>query len=222
MCITCAATFDNQCGNSPRRSSWRVGEPALLIQAYHFAGVTTFHLGAFQTARDWLQRSLEAGGSHGDHHSAVYGINMAIFCHAYIGHCDWHLGYPDRALNSANQALLVACEVSHPFSVALALVYLAMLHQFRLEPEAALKAAAEARGLCQEYRFDYYGAWSALVRAWAIAEQGQTEEGCSAYDASAASSAQRPFFGIPSGLGGHHQVEPQQDHLARHGLALLQ
>ena len=58
-----------------------------------------------------------------------------------------------------------------------------MLHQFRREPEAALKTAEEARSLCQEYRFDYYGAWSALVRAWAIAELGRLEEGLTAYDA---------------------------------------
>jgi tetratricopeptide (TPR) repeat protein len=161
----------------------RIGEPALLVQAYHFAGVSTFHLGAFQTARDWLQRSLEAGGSHGRYHSEVYGINMGVFCHAYVGHCDWHLGYPDRALKSAEDALSVARQVSHPFSIALALAYLAMLHQFRREPEAAHKAADEARGLCEEYRFDYYAAWSALVRAWAIAEQGRTEEGGLAYDA---------------------------------------
>jgi predicted ATPase len=107
---------------------------------------------------------------------------MGVFCHAYIGHCDWHLGYPDRALKSAEDALLAARQVSHPFSIALALSYLAMLRQFRREPEAALKAAEEARGLCREYRFDYYAAWSALVRAWAIAEQGRTEEGGSAYD----------------------------------------
>jgi tetratricopeptide (TPR) repeat protein len=158
----------------------RIDEPALLMQAYHFAGVSTFHLGAFQTARDWLQRSLDAG-SRGDDHSEVYGINMGVFCHAYIGHCEWHLGYPDCALDSAEHALLVARQVSHPFSIALALAYLAMLHQFRREPEAALKVAEEARGLCQEYRFDYYGAWSALVRAWAIAEQGGIEEGAAAY-----------------------------------------
>ncbi|HEY7299429.1 MAG TPA: AAA family ATPase [Xanthobacteraceae bacterium] len=161
----------------------RIGEAALLVQAYHFAGVSTFHVAAFRTARDWLQRSLESGDSRDRSHSEVYGINMTVFCHAYIGHCDWHLGYPDRALNSAKHALLVARQVSHPFSIALALAYLAMLHQFRREPEAALKAAAEAHGLCQEYRFDYYDAWSALVRAWAIAEQGRTEEGGSAYDA---------------------------------------
>jgi len=160
----------------------RIGEPALLVQAYHFAGTATFHLGGFQTARDWFQQSLETGDSRGRYHSEVYGINMGVFCHAYIAHCDWHLGYPDRALKSAERALLVAREVSHPFSIALALAYLAMLHQFRREPEAALKAAEEARGLCEEYRFDYYGGWSALVRAWAIAEQGRTEEGASAYD----------------------------------------
>jgi class 3 adenylate cyclase/tetratricopeptide (TPR) repeat protein len=161
----------------------RIGEPALLVQAYHFAGVSTFHLGAFQTARDWLQRSLEAGDSRDRYHSEVYGINMGVFCHAYIAHCDWHLGYPDCALNSAEDALSVARQVSHPFSIALALAYLAMLHQFRREPEEALKVAEEARGLCREYRFDYYGAWNALVRAWAIAEQGRTEEGAAAYDA---------------------------------------
>jgi predicted ATPase len=76
----------------------RIGEPALLVQAYHFAGVSTFHLGAFQTAHDWLQQSLEAGNSRDRYHSELYGINMGVFCHAYVGHCDWHLGYSDRAL----------------------------------------------------------------------------------------------------------------------------
>lgn len=161
----------------------RIGAPAFLAEAYHFAGALTFHLGKFQAARDWHQQSLEAGANHRHFHSEVYGINMGAFSRVYIAHCDWHLGQPDRALQTAEDGLALARESARPFSIALALDYLAMLHQFRRDPEAALTIAEEARSLCREYRFDYYGAWSALVRAWAIAEQGPLQQGLAAYDA---------------------------------------
>jgi class 3 adenylate cyclase/tetratricopeptide (TPR) repeat protein len=161
----------------------RIGDPAMLVEAYHFAGAPRFHTGKFQAARDWHQQSLEAGDYRGRFHSEVYGINMGVFCRAYISHCDWHLGYPDRALQTAEEGLALAREVAHPFSIAIALDYLAMLHQFRREPEAALRIADEAHTLCKEYRFDYYAAWSALVRAWAIAEHGSLEDAFKAYDA---------------------------------------
>jgi predicted ATPase len=161
----------------------RSAEPALLAEADHFAGMIAFHLGQFQSARDWLEKSAQAGEHGGHHHSEVYGINMSVLCRAYMSHSDWHLGYPVRSLKIAEEGLALAREISHPISIALALNYLAMLHQFRREPESALKAAAESRDICTEYRFDYYGAWSSLVRAWAIAESGQLDEGLEAYDA---------------------------------------
>jgi class 3 adenylate cyclase/predicted ATPase len=161
----------------------RSGEPALLAEADHFAGMIAFHLGQFQSARDWLEKSAQAGEHRGHHHSEVYGINMSVLCRGYTSHCDWHLGYPVRSLKIAEEGLALAREISHPISIALALNYLAMLHQFRREPESALRAAAESRNICKEYGFDYYGAWSSLVRAWAIAESGQLDEGLEAYDA---------------------------------------
>jgi class 3 adenylate cyclase/predicted ATPase len=160
----------------------RVGDPAFLAEADHFAGGFSFHVGKFQTARELLLRSAQAGEHHGHYHSPVYGINMSVFCRAYASHCDWHLGYPVRGLRLAEQAVALARETSHPFSIALALDYLAMLHQFRRDPEAALKAATEAGEICAEHRFDYYGAWSGLVRAWAIAETGRLDEGIAAYE----------------------------------------
>ena len=161
----------------------RIGDPAVLVEAYCFAGTPTFHLGKFQSARDWIQQSMEIGDYRGRFHSEVYGVNLGVFARAYIAHCDWHLGYPDRALQTAEEALAIAREIAHPFSVAIALDYLGMLHQFRREPESALRIAEEARSLCLEYRFDYYGAWSELVRAWAIAEQAPLEKGLAVYDA---------------------------------------
>lgn len=163
--------------------AYRIGAPAFLAEAYHFAGAVTFNLGDLSLARVRLQKSMDVCDQRGRYHSEIYGINMDAFCRAYIAHCDWQLGYPDRALRTAEEGLALAREGARPFSIALALAYLAMLHQFRREPKAALTVAEEARGLCLEYRFDYYGAWSALVRAWAIAEQGPLEEGLAAYRA---------------------------------------
>ncbi|WP_456635656.1 hypothetical protein [Bradyrhizobium sp. USDA 10063] len=108
---------------------------------------------------------------------------MGVFCRAYMSHCDWHLGYPIRSLKIAEEGLAVAREISHPFSIALALNYMAMLYQFRREPDAALKAAAESRDICAEHGFDYYGAWASLVRAWSIAESGRLDEGLADFDA---------------------------------------
>jgi predicted ATPase len=161
----------------------RIGDPALLVEADHFAGVVSFHLGQFQFARVSLERSAKAGEYRGRYHSELYGINIGVFCRAYISHCDWHLGYPIRALKIAEEGLALAREISHPFSIVLALNYLAMLHQFGRDPDAALESATEARKICAEHGFDYYGAWSSLVRAWAIAESGQIDEGVTAYEA---------------------------------------
>ena len=161
----------------------RSADPELLAEADHFAGLISFHLGQFQSSRDRLEKLAEGGEYRGRYHSEVYGIDTRVLCHGYISHCDWHLGYPVRSLKIAEEGLALAREISHPFSIALALNYLAMLHQFRREADAALNAAVEARNICAEYRFDYYGAWSSLVRAWAIAESGQLDEGLAAYDA---------------------------------------
>ncbi len=160
----------------------RSANPELLAEADHFAGMISFHLGQFQSSRDRIERSWE-GAYRGRYHFEVYGLDVSVFCRGYISHCDWHLGYPVRSLKIAGEGLAAARGNSHPFSIALALNYLAMLHQFRREADAALRAASEARNICDEYRFDYYGAWSSVVRAWAIAESGKLDEGLAAYEA---------------------------------------
>ncbi|MDI3566847.1 adenylate/guanylate cyclase domain-containing protein [Bradyrhizobium sp. Arg816] len=161
----------------------RSGDPVREAEADHLAGVLSFHLGRFQFSRDRLERSAQAGEYRGRYYSEVYGIDMSVFCRAYMSHCDWHLGYPVRSLRVAEEGLAVAREISHPFSIALALNYLAMLHQFQREPNAALQAAVESREICAKYGFDYYGAWASLVRAWAIAESGRLDEGLADFDA---------------------------------------
>ena len=42
-------------------------------------------------------------------------------CLSYAAWTLWHLGYPDQALKRSQEALTLAQELSHPFSLAFAL-----------------------------------------------------------------------------------------------------
>ena len=52
----------------------------------------------------------------------------------------WLLGYPDQALQSSHEALTLAQELAHPYSLALCPDLAAMLHLFRRERQAVPKS----------------------------------------------------------------------------------
>jgi len=89
----------------------------------------------------------------------------------------WHLGYPNQALQRIRAALTLAQELSHPFSLAWALNFAAVLHQLRREGQAAQERAKAAITLSAEQGFPYWLARGTILRGWALAEQGQREEG---------------------------------------------
>ena len=92
----------------------------------------------------------------------------------------WVLGYPDQALHSIDEALTLAQELAHPFSLAYALDVAAILHQFRREVQAAHERAEAAIDSATEQGFAYFLAVGTMLRGWALAEQGQGEEGLAA------------------------------------------
>ena len=77
-------------------------------------------------------------------HAFLYGHDPGVACLSYAALTLWYLGYPDQALKRSHEALTLAQELSHPFSLALALSFAAMLHQFRREGQAAQERAEAA------------------------------------------------------------------------------
>jgi predicted ATPase len=71
----------------------------------------------------------------------------------------------------SRQALVLAQHLSHPFSLALAHCYAAMLHQFRREPRIVQQQAEAAINLCTEQEFTYYLAWATIMQGWALTAQ---------------------------------------------------
>jgi predicted ATPase len=141
-------------------------------------GGALFCLGEFVLACEhWEQSCTLYDSQQHQAHTVLFGWNLGVFGRAWAPHALWALGYPDQALAMSREALTLAQELSHPFTLAVALAYAAMFYQFRREPHAVHEQAAAAIALCTEQRFAYYLAWETTMQGWAQVAQGQGAEG---------------------------------------------
>jgi len=89
----------------------------------------------------------------------------------------WFLGYPEQAVKRISEALALARQLVHPYSVAYALSHAAIVHHMCREIQGAEEWAEAAMAVCTEHGFPFFLAMEMVVRGWALAEQGQEEEG---------------------------------------------
>jgi predicted ATPase len=106
------------------------------------------------------------------------GVDLGVWCLSYdAAFVLWAQGYPDQGLRRAYEALTLARALSHSHSLAAALFYVAMIHCFRWEEHALREQADTAIALASEQGFPHWLALGSLLRGWALAIQGQREEG---------------------------------------------
>jgi DNA-binding SARP family transcriptional activator len=156
----------------------KVGDVEMAAAGRLGVASALFHLGEIAHA-DELMAAVAASCPDEPRPRASYefGAELGVFCRAYRSHSRWLLGDAEGAQRSIGEALARAQALSHPFSVALALAYDAMLHQFRGEPELTLRRADAAATECQKHGFLYYLSWMPILRGWARARLGSVAEG---------------------------------------------
>jgi predicted ATPase len=155
-----------------------MNDPAYLVGGHFVMAGGLTCIGEFASARaHWQQGIALHAACHPQGHVSLYGSDIGVFSLSWGAHTLWHLGYADEALAMSHRALALAQDLSHPYSLALALAYAAMLHQFRREPDAVGERAAAAMALCVEHKFAYYMAWATLLQGWALAESADQEGG---------------------------------------------
>jgi predicted ATPase len=180
----------------------RVQDPALLLEAHHTLGATLFHLGELTAAQQHLERgiALYDPQQHRSHAFLYGGHDPGVCCSSYEAWVLWYLGYPAQALKSMHAALTLAQELSHSYSLANALLCAAKLHQLRWEGQFARERAEAAIPLSTDQGFSLLLASGTIWRGWALAEQGQGEEGirqiCRGLDAYRATGSELwgPYF----------------------------
>jgi predicted ATPase len=153
-------------------------DPTLLLEAHRALGALLSQLGEFGRARAYMEQGLALYDSHRHHpHTFRYGQDLGVSLWSHTARVLWLLGYPDQARKRSHEALALAQELSHPFSLAFALVWAARLHHFCREGQAVQERAEAAVALSTEQGFSLSLAHGTLLWGWALAEQGQGEEG---------------------------------------------
>ena len=151
-----------------------------FLPAQQALGLTAFRLGAFADARVHLERAVDLydPSIHGPENAqGVIGQDPGVASLAFLAWMLWHLGYPDQALQRSQEAVALAREISHPYSLVFALHFGTSVHRFRREGALAQTQAEGVVALASEQGFPYFHAAGTYLRGWALAEQGQVEEG---------------------------------------------
>jgi predicted ATPase len=179
----------------------RVKDPSLLMEAHRALGQTMFWLGEPAPARTHLEQGMALYDPQQHRsHAFVYGQNSGVLCRSFAALPIWVLGYPDQALQSIHEALTLAQELAHPFSLTFAMTIAATVHQFRREGQGVQERAETVIALSTEQGFPYWLDYGTILRGWALTSQGegveaiaQMRQGLVAYKA-VGGELNRPYF----------------------------
>jgi TOMM system kinase/cyclase fusion protein len=161
------------------RLAQSVQDRYFLLVAHEALGVTLTWLGEFAPARECLEQGIAFYNAQTDY-SAYYSYarqHPGVLNLSYAALVLWLLGYPDQALKRNHEALTLAQELARPFGLAFALGSAAMLHQYRREGQITQERAEATISLSREQGFPYFLTVGTILQGWALAEQGQEEEG---------------------------------------------
>ncbi|MCI0422550.1 MAG: hypothetical protein L0312_25575, partial [Acidobacteria bacterium] len=159
------------------RLAERLPYPGLAMRG-HWALESTFtHLGEFALAMEHFEKALllyDPGRHLND--AFLYALNPGVSMPCFAAWALWFLGQPDQSLDRIQEAIARARESSEPLSLAHALIFAAILHQFRREEGMAQEQAEAAIAVSSEHGLVMFQAMATIIRSWALITQRRAEE----------------------------------------------
>jgi predicted ATPase len=156
----------------------QVQDTPMLVAAHRALGTTLFMLRAGTAAHTHFTQGMGLYDPQ-QHRASVflYGDDEGMLCHSSAAWTLWYLGYPDQAWARSQEAVTLAQQMAHPFSVVYALGLAALFHSFYHGVHAVHERADAAIRLATEQGFPFWIAPATMLRGWALAHQGQAQAG---------------------------------------------
>lgn len=191
------------------------GDPMLIVQAQMSMGGSLMDLGRLSQALEVLERAAAAGAPADRGRDGLYTFDPGVTCPAFAGRVLFPYGYPDRAIASIDLSLERARALGHPQSLSFALVFAAIVAQFRGDVDRTRAHAEECMAISREHGLVQTLAWARLWRGWTLVQSGaaadgiaEMREGLGVYRA-IGSEISRPHFLalLAEALGAQGQVD---------------
>jgi predicted ATPase len=160
------------------RLAQRAHDPALAVIAHWALGAPWLCLGALPAARQHLEEA-STRYTPAQRRALVFrmGVDPGVGGRSFDAMTLWLLGYPAQALARVHEALALAHELSHPYSLAWVQCFAAFVSQFRRNVQAVHEQAEAAIALATEQGFPLVAAWGTSLCGWALTMQGQSGAG---------------------------------------------
>jgi class 3 adenylate cyclase/tetratricopeptide (TPR) repeat protein len=157
--------------------SGALSDPVLLMVAHRMMGSTLLTVGDFQSSRRHFEETI--GLSVSERKQPRYNLYMVEPKAASLLLLSWDLwflGYPDQSLARVSEALGLAHDLDHPYTVAFAHYMKSVVQLLRGDVASALESAEKSFEMSEEQRFSLYVILSRISRGRALAGLGRLEE----------------------------------------------
>lgn len=150
----------------------------LLMEAHRSVGAVLVLLGRCSEALECLEKGTALCATHRGRRDRVFvGFDSKVMFDCFSGMALLELGYPDQSAEKVATGLARAREIDHPQTLVVAEHIAAQLHQLRGEASLAYERAKEAMELADEYGLEVWVTYGLIEIGWAIAEQGDRQDG---------------------------------------------
>jgi predicted ATPase len=140
-------------------------------------GHTLFWRGEFASARTHFEQAIARYDPQ--QHSTLgytFGEYAEVPSRGFAAHVLWYLGYPDRAVETMREALSIAAELTHSWTVVMINVFAAWMRAYRREPHLVQGPAERALKLAREQQLAFFVGHATVLQGWARVRQGEGEQ----------------------------------------------
>jgi predicted ATPase len=179
-------------------------DPVLILAANRMLGDTLFWVGELPSARGHFERTIALYNLHRQRSAlSIYGYDEGVFGHSYAALVAWVMGYPERGLKEAEEAVALARELDHPYSIAAALAFASRLQLYGRDLQLARQHSDACIVLSKERGFAFWLIWGNLFLGRVLVGEGDGESGIAqmrqalaSYQTMGASLGRSDFLGL--------------------------